>query len=116
MLESGIPQLDRILGGGFPKGDVVLITGTAGSGKTTLSFQAAFRTASSDRKVVYVSTLSEPPARLIKHLRTFSFFDESLIGKRLFLLHIYPIIKEGLDRTIEALTSAAKEHNPSLLI
>lgn len=116
MLESGVPNLDLLLDGGVPEGDVILVMGPPGSGKTTLSLQIAFRAASSNKNVAYVSTLSEPPARLARHLRSFSFFDESRIGKQLFLLHMYPIIKEGLDRTLDALIAAVKENRASLLI
>jgi circadian clock protein KaiC len=116
MLESGVPNLDRILGGGIPEGDVVLVTGPAGSGKTTLVFQIAFHIASSARNVIYVSTLSKPPTRLIRHLQPFSFVDKSLIGKNLFFFHGYPIIKEGLDRTITALVSAVNDHQATLVV
>ena len=36
---SGVPGFDEIIGGGFPKGTCCLITGTAGSGKTTFAVQ-----------------------------------------------------------------------------
>jgi KaiC/GvpD/RAD55 family RecA-like ATPase len=36
---SGIPGLDEILGGGYPRGRVILITGGPGSGKTMMAMQ-----------------------------------------------------------------------------
>ena len=36
---TGIEALDNILNGGIPKGNTVLITGSAGTGKTTLSIE-----------------------------------------------------------------------------
>jgi KaiC/GvpD/RAD55 family RecA-like ATPase len=38
-IKSGIPGFDEIMGGGIPKGQVVLISGTCGTGKTTMSAQ-----------------------------------------------------------------------------
>ena len=38
-LATGVPGLDEMTGGGIPAGDVVLITGPAGSGKTTFATQ-----------------------------------------------------------------------------
>ena len=35
---SGITELDRVLGGGFPRGSVVELCGTASSGRTSLAF------------------------------------------------------------------------------
>jgi circadian clock protein KaiC len=38
---TGVPGLDDILGGGLVKGELYLIEGMAGAGKTTLSDQDA---------------------------------------------------------------------------
>jgi len=38
-LASGVPGLDAMMGGGYPAGDAVLLTGPAGSGKTTFATQ-----------------------------------------------------------------------------
>jgi circadian clock protein KaiC len=38
-LATGVPGLDEMMGGGIPAGDVVLLTGPAGSGKTTFATQ-----------------------------------------------------------------------------
>src|SRR4051812_23132293 len=78
LFETGVPKLDFILGGGIPESDVLLVLGPPGSGKTTLAVQMAFHTARRGRKVLYVSTYSEPPTRLLHHARGYSFYDESL--------------------------------------
>jgi len=38
-LSTGVPGLDAMTGGGYPAGDAVLLTGPAGSGKTTFAAQ-----------------------------------------------------------------------------
>ncbi|HWZ59256.1 MAG TPA: ATPase domain-containing protein [Gemmatimonadaceae bacterium] len=38
-LATGVPGLDAMMGGGYPAGDAVLLTGPAGSGKTTFATQ-----------------------------------------------------------------------------
>lgn len=116
MLETGVPNLDLILGGGIPRGDVLLVFGPAGSGKTTISLQIAFHTAASGQNVLYVSTLSEPPTRLVQHIRSFSYFDEALLGKRLFLVSLYPLVKQGLEAVTDGLVRAVKEHQAALVI
>ncbi|MGH7446949.1 MAG: ATPase domain-containing protein [Longimicrobiales bacterium] len=40
-LGTGVPGLDEMMGGGIPVGDVVMIAGPAGSGKTTFATQFA---------------------------------------------------------------------------
>lgn len=116
MLPSGVPNLDLILGGGIPEGDVLLLVGPAGSGKTTMCLQIAFHLAAEGHNVLYVSTLSEPPMRLLRHIRTFSFYNENAIGKQLVLLNVYPLIKQSLEAVTDALISAVRKHKSKLLI
>lgn len=116
MLETGIPNLDLVLGGGIPEGDMLLVTGPAGSGKTTLGFQMAFHAAKRGLKVLYVSTLSEAPAVLIRHMRGFSFFDESQISRSIFLLSLYPLVKGDLQKVTDALVQAVRERKATLVV
>ncbi|HEX5125567.1 MAG TPA: DNA repair protein RadA [Rhodocyclaceae bacterium] len=53
-LETGVEELDRVLGGGFVPGMVVLIGGDPGIGKSTLLLQALAKLAP-QQKVLYVS-------------------------------------------------------------
>lgn len=52
---TGIGELDRVLGGGFVPGSLVLVGGDPGIGKSTLALQAAFRLAEAGRPVLYVA-------------------------------------------------------------
>jgi DNA repair protein RadA/Sms len=52
---SGIAELDRVTGGGFVKGSVILLGGEPGIGKSTLLIQAAAALAGNGRRVVYIS-------------------------------------------------------------
>lgn len=55
-LQTGIPWLDRLLGGGFVAGCSVLLYGAPGSGKSTLAAQAAWWAAArAKRPALYVS-------------------------------------------------------------
>jgi DNA repair protein RadA/Sms len=52
---SGIKEFDRVIGGGFVRGSVLLLGGDPGIGKSTLLIGAAAALAHADRRVVYVS-------------------------------------------------------------
>ena len=55
-LASGIGEVDRVLGGGFVPGSIVLFGGDPGIGKSTLLLQLAARVASRDgARVLYVT-------------------------------------------------------------
>jgi DNA repair protein RadA/Sms len=61
---TGEHELDRVLGGGFVPGSVVLLGGDPGIGKSTLALQLAGRLAAGGRSVLYVS--GEESAEQIK--------------------------------------------------
>jgi DNA repair protein RadA/Sms len=52
---SGVPELDRVLGGGLVPGAVVLLTGEPGVGKSTLLLEVAAQTARRYRRVLYLT-------------------------------------------------------------
>lgn len=54
-LPSGIGELDRVMGGGWVEGGVVLLGGQPGIGKSTLLLQVCGNLARSGSKVLYVS-------------------------------------------------------------
>src|SRR5918993_3315422 len=51
----GIAELDRVTGGGFVRGSVILIGGDPGIGKSTLLIQACTALAGAGQRVVYIS-------------------------------------------------------------
>jgi DNA repair protein RadA/Sms len=76
----GIPEFDRVLGGGIVAGSLVLIGGDPGIGKSTLLLQVAGRMAQLGRGILYVS--GEESARQVR-MRAGRL---GLAGERLFVL------------------------------
>jgi len=54
-MPSGIGELDRVTGGGFVPGSVILLGGDPGIGKSTLLMQASAALANKGERVVYIS-------------------------------------------------------------
>ncbi len=54
-IDTGIAELNRVLGGGLVKGSLVLISGEPGIGKSTVIIQAAANIAAKNGTVLYVS-------------------------------------------------------------
>src|SRR2546423_7905931 len=59
-LESGIGELDRVLGGGLVPGSLVLLGGSPGIGKSTITASALGQLAAAGRSVLYVSGEESP--------------------------------------------------------
>jgi DNA repair protein RadA/Sms len=52
---SGVPELDRVLGGGLVPGAAILLAGEPGVGKSTLLLEVAAQTARYSRRTLYVT-------------------------------------------------------------
>lgn len=59
-VSTGIPGLDKMASGGFLKGSCVLVTGSAGTGKTTLMLQFLWEGLKKGDKCIFI-TLEESP-------------------------------------------------------
>jgi circadian clock protein KaiC len=119
-LQTGIAELDSVLGGGFPPGSCVVIAGQPGSGKTILAQQICFANAKPDRRAIYYTTLSEPHSKLTAHLESFSFFDGSAIGERVEFHHLAALADRGGELGMSAVTGEvvrqAFESRPSVIV
>jgi circadian clock protein KaiC len=113
---TGVPHLDLVLGGGIPRGGLVLIMGVPGSGKTTLASQIAFAAAKAGKRVLVLTTLSEPTNKLLTHLSAFTFFDRNLIGGPVQVLSLQQVLPGGLKATSEEVRVMARQHQAGLVL
>ncbi len=75
---TGVEGLDSILGGGVPRGSLVLVTGVPGVGKTSLALEFALRGAVMGEKSLVLTTV-ERPAKMVTSVPEFHFFDQALV-------------------------------------
>ena len=54
-MQTGILELDRVLGGGIVPGSLVLVGGDPGIGKSTLLLQVCQKLSGQNRKILYIS-------------------------------------------------------------
>lgn len=99
LTENG--ELDRVLGGGFVAGGVVLLGGDPGIGKSTLSLQVAGMMADRDLKVLYVS--GEESLGQLK-----------MRGERLSV-GVDEVLVVG-ETSLERVVGLVEKHTPDLLI
>ena len=117
LISTGVNGFDTILGGGLPKGGLYLVQGLAGSGKTTLAGQIGFHHAGQGGKVILLTLIAESHGKLLNHLSNYSFYDENLLGSRIFLFSGYHhLTKKSLSELMSFITSTLAEHQPDMLI
>src|SRR5262249_31994176 len=84
-ISSGVPRLDTMLGGeGYFRGSSILISGTSGTGKTSLAAYFANATCARGERCLYLA-FEESPQQLVRNMKS--------IG-----LDLGPWIKKGLLR------------------
>ena len=72
-VSTGIPSLDKLFaGGGYTRGSTVLISGTAGTGKTSLATAFADNSCRRGERCLYLS-YEESPGQLIQNMRSIGF-------------------------------------------
>jgi circadian clock protein KaiC len=95
-LTTGNRELDEIVGGGLPANSINIVMGQPGTGKTILVEHLMFANAEREgRPTIFLSTVSEPVAKVIRYLQQFEFFDESLLGTAV----VYDSIGEELSKS-----------------
>ena len=106
-VDTGIGELNRVLGGGLTKGTLTLIAGEPGIGKSTLILQAALRIAAQGLTVLYVS--GEESAEQIR-MRADRVASEQSSPGISPSLHVMP------ETNIDAVCDAVGNINPDFLI
>ena len=103
---TGISSLDKIVGGGFNRGDTILVAGQPGAGKTTLGFQFLYNGAMKyGENGVYVSFV-ESVNKLKRDALRFGWDFEKLIKEK----------KVGFLDLIQAMGEKGVEANFSVMM
>ena len=116
LFETGIPNLDVLLGGGIPRRLSLIITGNPGGGKTILASQIAFLAAARGVPVVFATVTSEPHDKLIEQLSGFRFFRPDLVGEQFFLINTYAAVKKGDKETRDLMVDTVRDRGAKLLV
>jgi circadian clock protein KaiC len=100
VLSSGIPSLDKIIDGGFNKGDVIVVAGQPGAGKSTLGMQFIYNGAvQHDEPGIYASFV-ESATKLRRDMLKFGWnLSEPEQGGKLSLLDL---VQSASARGVEA--------------
>ncbi|HKI93944.1 MAG TPA: DnaB-like helicase C-terminal domain-containing protein [Gemmatimonadales bacterium] len=127
---SGFPSLDKMLGGGFRRRDLIVLGGDVGSGKSALALGIALRTAAAGYPVVYFSgemdedRLMERALALegrvrVDDLRAASLGERpraavgaAVLRLRDLPLAVYPMTARSYDDVLEP----AWAHHPALVV
>ncbi|HEX6298752.1 MAG TPA: circadian clock protein KaiC [Burkholderiales bacterium] len=114
-VSSGIPRLDAMLGGGYYRGSSVLVSGTAGTGKTTLAASFAHETAKRGERCLYLA-FEESPKQLARNMRTVGLDLDRFIGKGVLRMHASRPTFHGLEMHLVQIHKMVTEFRPTAVV
>ncbi len=107
-LPTGVPGLDEMMGGGIPAGDAILLTGPAGSGKTTFATQFVAEGLRSGGKVVVV-VFEEYPEEYLARARVLDIdLEEQVRMGNLKVIYLRPL-DLSVDETLADISASVNE-------
>ena len=97
---TGMPELDRVLGGGIVPGSLVLVGGDPGIGKSTLLLQVCRNLAGSGQKVLYISGEESLAQIKMRAMRIGQFSEDLLLLCETNLTVIEEVIRKHKPVTV----------------
>lgn len=115
-ISSGIPRLDTMLSGkGFFRGSTVLVSGTAGTGKTSLAAQFVEASCKRGEKVLYFA-FEESPSQFIRNMSSIGIKLEHWVKKGLLHFHATRPTLHGLEHHLTTTIKLINKIKPQIVV
>lgn len=115
-ISTGVKGLDAMLGGrGFYRGSTILVSGTAGTGKTSLA--AAFTDAACRRgeKCIYFA-FEESAEQILRNMRSIGIDLRPHVEKGLLQFHVARPSQYGLEMHLVSMYDLIRQHQPAVVV
>src|SRR5512144_1447882 len=117
LLDTGVPGLNEVLGGGLPEFSFNLVAGGPGSGKTTLAMQLLFANATAARPGLYITLLGETSLKMLRYQQLFDFFDLDRMGSDVHFLNLSEEVLSGdLDSVLTRIIQEVDRLHPGVVV
>jgi circadian clock protein KaiC len=115
-ISTGIPKLDTMLDGkGFYRGSTILVSGTAGTGKTSMSATFADAACLRGERCLYFA-FEESPSQIIRNMSSIGIDLARWLKKGLLKFHAARPSLYGLEMHLLTFHKVIEEFNPQVFI
>lgn len=115
-IRSGIPKLDDMLGGkGFFRGSSILVSGTAGTGKTSIAAYFANESCNRKDRCIYFA-FEESPEQIVRNMTSIGLHLDQHIKNGLLKFHAARPTLHGLEMHLVVIYKMIKEFRPKTII
>lgn len=116
-ISSGVNGLDEMIEGGFPFPSVVLVAGSAGTGKTTLAMKFLMEGAKNGEVGLFFTTLSEPTQWMLRYASQFDFIKKEYFGREIHYEDAGLLLqKGGYEDLLNFIDDKIAEHMPQRIV
>ena len=116
-LQTGIPGLDEMIEGGFPFPSVVLLSGSAGTGKTTFCLKYLCEGAKKGEQGLFFTTLSEPTQWMLRYASQFDFINKDYFGDQIRYMDLGNMMREmDANQLLAAMEEKIAEVMPQRIV
>ncbi|MEA2680577.1 MAG: circadian clock protein KaiC [Candidatus Binataceae bacterium] len=116
IVPSGVPDLDEMLGvGGYYRGSSVLVSGSAGTGKSTLAASLCRAACSAGSRCLYFS-FEESPNQIVRNMRSVGIDLRPFVNKGLLHIVSNRPAAYGLERHLVSIHKQISEFRPAVVI
>ncbi len=113
---TGIIALDNMLGGqGYYRGNSILISGTAGTGKTSIASHFANAACSNGERTLFVA-FEESPRQIVRNMQSISIDLDQWLENGLLRFHAIRPSQYGLEAHLSTILKVIDEFNPSAVV
>lgn len=115
-VSSGVPRLDKMLGGkGFYRSSSILISGTAGTGKSTLSAKFVAEACRKGERALYLA-FEESQSQIIRNMKSVGIDLGPFVKKGLLEFHTTRPTYHGLEMHLVTIHDLVNRFKPSVLV
>ena len=114
-MPSGIESLDAMLCGGFFRGSSVLVSGTSGTGKSSISAQAVDAACARGERCLYVA-LEESPDQIARNMTSIGIDLARWQRADLLRFHAVRPTFSGLENHLATLVGLVEEFQPQVVV
>lgn len=114
-VSSGIVQLDEMLGGGFYEGSNILMTGTAGTGKSNISAFFVNAACELGNKALYIA-FEESPQQIIRNTHSIGLDLERHVQKGLLRIEATRSSSNGLEMHLAKFYKLIRQFKPKVVV
>jgi len=114
-INSGIPRLDEMLVGGVYRGSSVMISGTAGTGKTSIGAMMADASCARGEKALFFS-FEESPDQLVRNMRSIGLDLQRWIDSGMLQVRAVRPTAFGFEEHLAMLHRLLDDHEPLLVV